>query len=113
MRVRAHAVEEGLPPRPRRVQVQRTGDEGHARVPEVDEVIDGLADAVGVVDQDVAHARAGAADVHEDERHAAARELFDEPQVHLRRHDRDAVDFPLEHPPHAPRHPRRLIARYW
>ena len=57
----------------------------------------------------MAHARPDAADVHEHERHAAARELLDQPQVHLRRHDRDAVHLALEHPAHAAGHARRLV----
>ena len=66
-------------------------DPDRLTMPERDDVIDRLADAVAVVDGDVTHARSHLSDVHEDDRDVALREFLDQPQVHFGGHHCDPV----------------------
>jgi len=92
-----------------RIKRERAADESDLPMPVIDQVLHSGGDACRIVYADAADPRAGRARIQEDERDMAAAEHLDQAIIHLRRHDRDAIDLALQHAPDAGLHTRGIV----
>ena len=73
-------------------------------------MLDGLTDAVEVIDANVAHVRTWRPYIDEDEWDVAQLQIFEEEFLHPESHNGNALDTALNHPPNQTFHALRIVA---
>ena len=106
-----HRVQEGMFPRPGRLDAPRSGDKGNLFVAQSGQMLHCLPDPVQVVDTDVADPGAKRPHIHKHQRYFSQLQILEQHFFHAEGHDRNPLDPALDHSPHRTLHAFRIIAR--
>src|SRR6185437_3822549 len=106
-----HGFDESALPSHGRLQYQRTGNKRDAFMTKRREVLNGLANAMLIVDADIADSRKRRPDVDEDEGDLASFQIVEERLFHTERYDGNAFDAALDHPANGERDSLGIVDR--
>jgi hypothetical protein len=104
-----HRQFESLSPRQGRLQMQRSSDEGDARMPERGQMLYRLPDSILIVNADVSYSRHVGSDVNEYQRNLTETKVFDQRVFHAEGQDRHPIHPALDHASHRRFHAFRVV----
>src|SRR3984893_3184111 len=91
--------------------MRRSGHKSDPRMPESGKVLNGLANAVLIVDANIAYTRHVRPNINEHQRHLAEAQVLDQRLFHSERQNGHTVDPALDHPPDGQLHPLGIVDR--
>jgi hypothetical protein len=104
-----HGVDEGRASRNSGFQLARSGNERNSRVPKGSQVLDGLPNAVLIIDANICNTRCVRTHIDKYERNLAETEVFEQVLFHTKRQDRDPVHAAFDHAADGHLHAFRVV----